>query len=154
MLHEPRVVVERLFNDDEEVELDSVRDAMEALRTSVDAMINRNFEGALDAGETEHIDVLESYRMFAHDRGWLRRIESAVRDGLSAEGAVERIRQENHSALERSADPYLRERMNDFDDLARRLMKQLSGNTPATAALNEDFVEVADFDPDRDCKIP
>ncbi|MEL6734811.1 MAG: phosphoenolpyruvate--protein phosphotransferase [Pseudomonadota bacterium] len=143
VLHEPRVVVERLFNDDEEVELRRVRDAMEALRTSVDAMINRNFEGALDAGETEHIDVLESYRMFAHDRGWLRRIESAVRDGLSAEGAVERIRQENHSALNRSADPYLRERMNDFDDLARRLMKQLSGDSPDDMALAEDFVVVA-----------
>ena len=29
-----------------------------------------------DAGE--HRDVLEAYRMFAHDRGWLRRIEEAV----------------------------------------------------------------------------
>ncbi|MEL6968078.1 MAG: phosphoenolpyruvate--protein phosphotransferase [Pseudomonadota bacterium] len=144
LLHEPRVVVERLFATDEAAELDRLRTAMEALRHSVDVMIKSNFEGVQDAGESEHLDVLESYRMFAHDRGWLRRLEEAVSDGLSAEGAVERIRQENRTALNRSSDPYLRERMHDFDDLARRLMKELTGSSPLGDGLTRDFIVVAD----------
>ena len=33
----------------------------------------------------EHRDVLEAYRMFAYDRGWVHRLEEAVATGLTAE---------------------------------------------------------------------
>ncbi len=41
---------------------------------------------------SEHREILESYRMFAHDRGWgVRRLREAVGGaGLTAEAAVER----------------------------------------------------------------
>jgi phosphotransferase system enzyme I (PtsP) len=83
------------------------------------------------AFEGEHRDVLESYRMFAHDKGWVRRLEEAIRNGLTAEAASRRCRATCAPACRRSADPYLRERMNDFDDLANRLLRELMGeDTP------------------------
>lgn len=140
VLHEPRVVVENLFGDDEEEEIRRLAEAIRSLRRSVDAMLQRDDIGT----EGDHLDVLESYRMFAHDRGWVRRIEAAIRQGLTAEAATEKVSQENRSRILRSSDPYLRERLNDFDDLTRRLMKELLGSEASSdQQVTEDFVVVA-----------
>ena len=71
--------------------------------------------------------MLEAYRMFAHDRGWVRRLEEAVRNGLTAEAAVEKVQSDMRARMMHMTDPYLRERMHDFDDLANRLLRQLIG---------------------------
>ncbi len=73
----------------EDVEHESSRldDAISSLRLFVDDMLSRD-----DIAETgEHRDVLEAYRMFAYDRGWVRRMHEAIRNGLSAEAAVEKV---------------------------------------------------------------
>ena len=75
------------------------------------------------AFEGEHRDVLEGYRMFAHDKGWVRRLEEAIRNGLTAEAAVEKVQSDMRARMIHVTDPYLRERMNDFDDLANRLLR-------------------------------
>ncbi len=139
VLHEPRVVVENLFGDDENAELKRLAEAIRRLRRSVDAMLQHNNI----SGEGDHVDVLESYRMFAHDRGWVRRIEAAIRQGLTAEAATEKVSQENRMRLVRAKDSYLSERLTDFDDLTRRLMKELIGETHTADELEEDFVIVA-----------
>ena len=143
VLHEPRVVVENLFGDDEEEELSRLAVAIQSLRASVDEMVDSNGGAEGMADEGDHMDVLESYRMFAHDRGWVRRIEAVIRDGLTAEAATEKVSQENRSRLMRSSDPYLQERMHDFDDLARRLMKQLMGDAACYMGGDQEFVVVA-----------
>jgi len=160
VLHEPRVLVTRLFSDDEDDELERLDHAIKGLRQSVDAMVDRDDM----ADEGEHVDVLETYRMFAHDRGWVRRIEDAIRDGLTAEAATEKVAQENRSRMQSSPNPYLRERMNDFDDLARRLTAQLMGDS--TNRSSEDLIsrqiivahtmsaaELLDYDSDRLCGL-
>ncbi len=139
VLHEPRVVVENLFGDDEDAELKRLAEAIRRLRRSVDAMLQHNNI----SGEGDHVDVLESYRMFAHDRGWVRRIEAAIRQGLTAEAATEKVSQENRMRLVRANDSYLSERLTDFDDLTRRLMKELIGETHTIDELEDDFVVVA-----------
>ena len=50
----------------------------------------------------EHREILEAYRMFAHDTGWLRRIREAIGTGLSAEAAVQRVREETQVRMSRS----------------------------------------------------
>ena len=139
VLHEPRVVVERLFGDDEEIELNRLATAVQRVQASVDEMINRDTM----ADQGDHMEVLESYRMFAHDRGWVRRIETGIRQGLTAEAAVEKVSQENRTRLLRSSDPYLRERHHDLEDLSRRLMKQLMGKSGVLEPGNGSFVVVA-----------
>ena len=65
--------------------------------------------------------------MFAHDRGWLRRLREAVITGLTAEAAVERVQSDTRAKLVRQTDPYLRDRLHDLDELANRLLHQLTG---------------------------
>ncbi|MFM2279200.1 MAG: phosphoenolpyruvate--protein phosphotransferase protein, partial [Pseudomonadota bacterium] len=123
VLHDPRVVVTNLLNDDADLELNRLGEALGSLRIHIDDMLSRR-EVSM---EGEHRAVLEAYRMFAHDRGWVRKLEEAIRNGLTAEAAVERVQSETRARMMRLTDPYLRERMHDFDDLANRLLRQLAG---------------------------
>ena len=83
--------------------------------------------------------------MFANDRGWVRRLEEAVRNGLTAEAAVEKVQSDMRARMLHMTDPYLRERMSDFDDLANRLLRQLMGRGPedVAASLPKDAIIVA-----------
>ena len=126
VLHEPRIVVTNLLNEDTETELRRLADALGSLRISIDDMLSRR-EVSM---EGEHRDVLETYRMFAHDQGWVRRMEEAIHNGLTAEAAVEKVQSDTKARMMRLTDPYLRERMHDFDDLANRLLRQLTGFSP------------------------
>ena len=93
----------------------------------------------------EHDEVLETFRMFAHDRGWVRRIREAVETGLTAEAAVERVQSDNRARMARTNDAYLRDRMHDLDDLANRLLRILTGQTGTAAQgqLPRDAIVVA-----------
>jgi phosphotransferase system enzyme I (PtsP) len=83
--------------------------------------------------------------MFAYDRGWLHKLEEAVMTGLTAEAAVERVQSDTRARMLRQTDPYLRERLHDLDDLANRLMRQLTGrdHAPARESLPENAIVVA-----------
>ncbi|MBN9220116.1 MAG: phosphoenolpyruvate--protein phosphotransferase [Mesorhizobium sp.] len=141
VLHEPRIVVTNLFNEDSEEEVRRLESSLGSLRLSIDDMLERRdvaFEG-------EHRQVLEAYRMFANDRGWVRRLEEAIRNGLTAEAAVEKVQSDMRARMLHMTDPYLRERMSDFDDLANRLLRQLMGRGPedVAASLPKDAIIVA-----------
>ncbi|WP_419906647.1 phosphoenolpyruvate--protein phosphotransferase [Hoeflea sp.] len=125
VLHEPRIVVTELLNEDIDSELARLEDALGSLRISIDDMLSRRDVPM----EGEHRAVLEAYRMFAHDRGWVRKLEEAIRNGLTAEAAVEKVQSDMRARMIHMTDPYLRERLHDFDDLANRLLRQLTGYT-------------------------
>ena len=125
MLHQPRIVVSKIVADDVNSELARLETAIEAMRASVDELI----DSSDDAGEGEHRDVLEAFRMIAHDRGWLRRLREAVTSGLTAEAAVERVQNDARAKLQRQTDPYLRDRLHDLTDIANRLLHQLAGQS-------------------------
>jgi phosphotransferase system enzyme I (PtsP) len=143
VLHEPRVVVSNFIADDVQKELKRLEEAMQTLRADVDVMLER---GEVSGGG-EHREVLEAYRMFAHDRGWLDRMHEAVSSGLTAEAAVERVQSDTRARMMRQTDPYLRERLHDLDDLANRLMRQLMGveHAPRRDQLPENAILVARF---------
>jgi len=123
VLHEPRIVVTELLNEDIDAELVHLEEALGSLRISIDDMLSRRDVSM----EGEHRAVLEAYRMFAHDRGWVRKLEEAIRNGLTAEAAVEKVQSDMRARMIHMTDPYLRERLHDFDDLANRLLRQLTG---------------------------
>jgi phosphotransferase system enzyme I (PtsP) len=52
-----------------------------------------------------------------------------VRAGLTAEAAVERVQDELRLRVTRMGDLFLRERLHDFEDLARRLQRLLGGGS-------------------------
>ncbi|HKD31532.1 MAG TPA: phosphoenolpyruvate--protein phosphotransferase [Xanthobacteraceae bacterium] len=141
VLHEPRVVITNFIADNVSKERDRLKTAIAALRADLDAMLEHG-----DVAEGgEHREVLEAYRMFAHDRGWVHKLEEAVMTGLTAEAAVERVQSDTRARMLRQTDPYLRERLHDLDDLANRLLRQLLGrdHAPAREHLPENAIIVA-----------
>ena len=128
-LHEPRVVITNLVNDDPVAEIERLRAGVGQLRVSVDELMR-----AATTADKEYREVLEAYRMFAHSRGWLKRMEHSIESGLSAEAAVEKEQSEARARLQAVPDPYLRDRLHDLDDLANRLLRILTGQGRETGA--------------------
>jgi phosphotransferase system enzyme I (PtsP) len=132
VLHEPRIVVTRLIAEDVELERRRLSQAIEELTGAIDGMLER---GDL-ARAGEHREVLEAFRMFAHDHGWRRRLDEALLTGLTAEAAVQRVRNDTRARMLRQTDPHARERLHDIDDLSNRLLILLSGGAGTAAAGN------------------
>jgi phosphotransferase system, enzyme I, PtsP len=141
VLHEPRIVVTRLIAEDVDVERQRLLQAIEDLTGMIDEMMER---GDL-ARAGEHREVLEAFRMFAHDHGWRRRLDEALATGLTAEAAVQRVRNDTRARMLRMPDPRFRDRLHDIDDLSNRLLRLLSGGTEtaATGSLPEDAIVIA-----------
>jgi phosphotransferase system enzyme I (PtsP) len=123
VLHEPGVVLTRIVAEDPEAELDRLRKAVLGMQTALDDLI-----ASADLAQGEERDILETYRMFAQDRGWITRITEAIRSGLTAEAAVQKVKDDTRARLSQAMDPYLRERLSDLDDLANRLIEHLTGS--------------------------
>ncbi|MDE2228122.1 MAG: phosphoenolpyruvate--protein phosphotransferase [Alphaproteobacteria bacterium] len=142
VLHQPRVTIRRIVAEDVGAELERLRNAIAAMQSAIDELLAQT--DIPDSGE--HLDVLETYRMFAADRGWLQRIADAVRGGLTAEAAVQRVLDDTRARLLQATDPYIKERLTDLEDLANRLQSHLTGK-PITAAraseLPDEFVLIA-----------
>jgi phosphotransferase system, enzyme I, PtsP len=141
VLHEPRVVIRQVVAEDVSAELVRLRHAVAAMREAIDELVATSRE----FGVGEHHDVIETYRMFAADRGWVARIADAIRSGLTAEAAVQKVRDDTRTRMMQVSDPYLRERLFDLEDLANRLQQHLSGRPPsaAWAELPPEFILVA-----------
>lgn len=122
VVHEPHVASARLIAEDPEQEEIRLDTAIGELRGAIDTMLD---SGRLPFGGPTR-DVLEAYRMFANDRGWLNQLREAVRQGLTAEAAVERVRNEHRARLMQARDAHFRERLHDLEDLANRLLRHLS----------------------------
>jgi phosphotransferase system enzyme I (PtsP) len=139
-LHEPRVEVTRLLAESPQAELERLERAIGELRDALDQMLATS-----DLVGGEQREVLEAYRMFAHDTGWLRRIREAIGTGLSAEAAVRRVQEETRVRIGHASDPYLRERLIDLDDIANRLLRHLVGKALShdPASLPDDTILVA-----------
>ena len=141
VLHQPRIVVKELIAENPNQERVRLDEAVIKMRATIDAMLQRGDLAALG----EHHDVLEVYRMFAHDRGWIKRMRDAIERGLTAEAAVDRVRNDMRANMLNQSDPYWRERLQDFDDLSDRLMRILAGEAETAAAeeLPDDALLVA-----------
>lgn len=140
MLHEPRVEVSNLIAENEELENERLDLALSELRTSIDSLLEASDLSV--AGE--HHDVLETYKMFANDRGWIQKTRDAIKSGLTAEAAAQRVQVDNTTRMASVSDPYLRERLSDLNDLSNRLIRHLMGQTSAGGrGMPEDALIVA-----------
>ncbi|MGH7028363.1 phosphoenolpyruvate--protein phosphotransferase [Brevundimonas sp.] len=137
--HEAPLAPEQLLSDDPVAEEKRLAQALTALKAGIDEML----EGGQGKLGGTSFEVLETYRMFADDRGWNRSLEEAVRSGLTAEAAVDRVRNEHRARFANARDPYIRERLHDFEDLANRLLRVLAGDNPGQRDLPDDAILVA-----------
>ncbi|MEJ2457114.1 MAG: phosphoenolpyruvate--protein phosphotransferase [Novosphingobium sp.] len=141
VFHQPRVRIEHIVAEDIEAERQRVILAFDKMREQIDRMANQAEFGL--GGEQE--EVLETYRMFAYDEGWTRRINEAIDSGLTAEAAIERVQQRTRMRMRQIDDPLLADRMHDLEDLANRLLRIVSGQigTAATMGLRADTILIA-----------
>jgi len=140
VFHQPKINITRTIAESVEDESMRLESAITDLRLRLEEMI----EHPDLAHGGEHREVLETYRMFAYDQGWQDKMREAVSSGLTAEAAVDKVQQENRARMAKIRDPYLRERVGDFEDLAIRLIRIIQGDTSNyRTVLNEDSVLVA-----------
>ena len=139
--HQPRVLIEHTVAEDTEAERRRVYSAFARMREQIDAMMGQAEFGNIG----EHQEVLETYKMFAYDEGWSRRINEAIDSGLTAEAAIERVRQRMQQRMRQIDDALLQDRMHDLDDLSNRLLRIVSGQlgTAAQAGMPSDAILVA-----------
>ncbi|HME23942.1 MAG TPA: putative PEP-binding protein [Acetobacteraceae bacterium] len=131
VLHGYRRGPVRLLADNPEAELARLHEAAQRMQQGLDELIAGVPDGLARGPEgSESREVLEAYRLVAADAGWLKRVEEVIHGGLSAEAAVQRVAGELHDRMRRIADPYLRERLADLEDLAGRLLGALTGDQP------------------------
>ncbi|MEA1015405.1 phosphoenolpyruvate--protein phosphotransferase [Sphingosinicella sp. LY1275] len=139
--HQPRILIEHTVAEDTEAERQRVYSAFRKMREQIDTMTSQAEFGT--AGE--HQEILQTYKMFAYDEGWSRRINEAIDSGLTAEAAIERVQQRTRMRMREIDDPLLAERMHDLDDLANRLLRIVSGRlgTAAQMGLQSDTILIA-----------
>ncbi|MSP02743.1 MAG: GAF domain-containing protein [Acetobacteraceae bacterium] len=125
VLHRTRLSGIALLAEDSAHELDRLRDAAGRMQRGLDELL-----AGVPSDAAASRDVLEAYRLIAADQGWLRRVADVIKSGLSAEASVSRVAGELHDRMRRIADPYLRERLADLEDLANRLLASLMGDGP------------------------
>jgi phosphotransferase system enzyme I (PtsP) len=155
VLHEPHAPLGRLIADDPAREEMRLIDALDKVRHDLDHMVDRD-PGRLSGASRE---VLETFRLLAHDHSWESRLHDGIRAGLSAEASVERARQDHRAKFQAARDPYLRERLHDLEDLDNRLLRALARQDgPASSDLPRDAILVArdlgpaellEYDPQR-----
>ena len=141
VFHQPRIEIDQVVAEDIEVERQRVYRAFDKMRDQIDAM---GREPEFGKGG-EHDDVLATYKMFAYDEGWSRRINAAIDSGLTAEAAIERVQQRTRMRMREIDDPLLADRMHDLEDLSNRLLRIVSGQlgTAARQGLRRDTILIA-----------
>lgn len=139
--HQPRITIEHIVADDVEAERHRVYAAFDKMREQIERMASQAEFGV----GGEHEAVLDTYKMFAYDEGWSRRINQAIDSGLTAEAAIERVQQRTRMRMRQIDDPLLAERMHDLEDLSNRLLRIVSGQmgTAAHMGLRQDSILVA-----------
>jgi phosphotransferase system enzyme I (PtsP) len=113
VFHQPRVNIEHTVAEDVEAERQRLYLAFDKMRDQIERMAAQAEFGV----GGEHEEVLETYKMFAYDEGWSRRID----------------------------DPLLADRMHDLEDLSNRLLRTVSGQlgTAASKGLRQDAILIA-----------
>ncbi|MBS0523141.1 MAG: phosphoenolpyruvate--protein phosphotransferase [Proteobacteria bacterium] len=139
VLHEPRIVIQKVVAEDIASEQIRFDEALGAVRDDVDRMLE-----AHDMQSGEQREILETFRMFVDDRGWIDRVREAIASGLTAEAGVQRAFDDVRTRLGQSTDPYIRERLSDLQDLTNRVQLRLTGRAaldPTT--LPDDMIVIA-----------
>ncbi len=141
VFHQPRITIEHTVAEDTEAERHRVYAAFDKMREQIERMAAQAEFGV----GGEHDEVLQTYKMFAYDEGWSRRINEAIDSGLTAEAAIERVQQRTRMRMRQIDDPLLADRMHDLEDLSNRLLRIVSGQmgTAAQMGLRQDTILVA-----------
>lgn len=140
LIHRKRIEMQIAVSGDPAREMQRLQTALYELQDSIDQLIHQTgFE------EGEQRDIMETYRMFAHDKGWINQLSAAINTGLTAESAVIKARDEMSNRMSKVESEYIRERVHDLEDVSGKLLEKLMGekHVPGHAEMPAKFILVA-----------
>ena len=117
------IVIRRWRAADPGHELARVQIALQELEDALEALVH--LPEAVADPETR--ELLEADLMLARDKGWRENIAAAIGRGLSAEAAVQSVREDLRERMNAVSNDYIRARLMDLDDLGHRLLAKLTG---------------------------
>lgn len=141
VLHQPQQMIVQYVASDIAYEKQRLDTALQSLQ--------EQFNARLESPELQESDekreLVEAYVLFIQDRGWNRRIQEAISAGLTAEAAVKKVQEELRAKMNQMASPYIKERIQDLEDLSNHLLKILLGRPIVSLSeeLPEAFILVA-----------
>jgi phosphotransferase system enzyme I (PtsP) len=143
VFHECTISPKAEIANDIQGELDRLDGAIASLQETIDSLFWRpdiSYQG-------EHLDLLDTLRLAAHDRRWLHRIREAVASGLTAESAIAYVRSHVRSYVITKpvtmSHASLRERLDGLDELTYRLICALEGTSFRKKTLPAQTILVA-----------
>lgn len=140
ILHQSRLPIKRTVADDPLAEQRRLQESILNLYASLEEL----FQTTTLSNDIKSDELLDTFRMFAEDRGWLKKINRSIKDGLTAEAAVYRTQLEMQMRFNEIESAYLKERIYDLEDLSNRLMRHLHGlDKKINQQTNDDFILVA-----------
>ena len=132
-----KVVIQNFVADDADAENVRFDAALGHLQNNFDTLLSGTAE------DSASYEILETYRLFAADRGWLRRIRDRIAQGLTAEAAVQAVQDDTVTRLSYATDLYLKERAQDLVDVSQRLIHVLLGDDGAAPELSGGTILIA-----------
>lgn len=122
-LYLKEIVIRRWQAEDPAAELVRLEVALRELEGALEALLH--LPEAAD--DPEMRELLEADLMLARDQGWREKIAAAIARGLSAEAAIQRVREDLRARMKAVSNDYIRERLLDLDELSHRLLAKLTG---------------------------
>ena len=123
-------LAETIVSDDPKAELARLESAMQSMYQELDKTIATHHMAGREVEE-----ILRAFRVIAEDRGWIQRLKNTIQQGFTAEAAVIKSRNQHKDRIANIKDDLLRERINDFNDLANRLLRHLAAKQGLPAGL-------------------
>lgn len=141
VLHQPHLVITQYVATDIAKEKERFEAALVQLQDSFDDYI----QSSGVEGNDEQREIIETYLLFTQDRGWKSKIIEAIGSGLTAEAGVRKVQEELQAKMSQLASPYIKERIQDLEDLSSHLLQALMGKKPESEAVDlpEHFILVA-----------
>ena len=119
-----------------------------ALRTAIEASVEEILALIKDLstriGEQEAA-IFHAHLLFLEDRSFIQKITRHIDDGASAAWAVARVVREHLEAFQSLADPYLKERGADLEDVGYRLLHQLGTEQQRRVVMKTPGILVAEM---------
>ncbi len=135
LFHETVLSVSNIFVEDSDLEKERLKSAINKMNIALSRLLRRV------TGETK--DILEAYQMLSQDLGWINKIKKKIDLGLSSEAAIQRVQNETRLKMLKITDPYIRERLTDFEDVSNRLLTYLTKDDNKKSDSNDDVILIA-----------
>lgn len=125
--------------DDIEAELAKMGFAVKATHRQLERM-SRHMQGKVSDQE---LSLFDAYQQILSSKGLGEEVQEVIKRGFWGATALRKVIQQHLKAFKSMNDPYLRERANDIEDLANRVLAQFLSSSKSTKVVEENTIVVA-----------